>query len=204
MKSKLQLICQFLFLALFIILIATGRVQFWVGLFLLGIPASLFLGRIYCGWLCPISTVMNGVTWIKKKLGLKGQKTPQALTRPWIRYLVLALFIAAFAFSMITGRQIPALPALFAAGVILTFFFPGELWHRYICPFGTILSLPASKAQLVMLIDEEKCNRCGICKRVCPGNTVEVKEKIYTINKKECLICFECSKNCKQEAITYR
>ncbi len=204
MKSKLQLTIQLLFLALFIVLVVTGRVQIWVGLFLLGVIAALFLSRIYCGWICPINTVMSGVTWLKKKIGLQKQAVPRGLTSSWIRYLVLALFIAAFAFSMITGRPIPALPILFAAGVILTFFFPEELWHRYLCPYGAILSLPARKAKLNMEIDQEKCDSCGICKKVCPADAVQASEKIYSIIGNNCLVCLDCSTHCRQDAISYR
>lgn len=203
LKNKLQLIIQLLFLVLFIVLIITGRVQIWVGLFLLGVIASLYLGRIYCGWICPINTVMNGVTWLKKKVGLKKQAVPRGLTSSWIRYLVLALFIAAFTFSMITGRPIPALPILFAAGIILTFFFPEELWHRYLCPYGTILSLPAKISKYTLFVDQEKCSSCGICKKVCPAGAVELNDNIYTIKKNSCLVCLDCSRSCKENAISY-
>ncbi len=203
MKNKLQLAVQVIFLVLFLVLVGTGRVQFWMGLFLLGIVLALVLSRIYCGWICPINTVMNTVTWIKKKLGIKDQKTPQAFIRPWIRYLVFALFVATFATSMITGQQIPVLPALFAIGVILTFFFPEELWHRYLCPYGIILSFPATTARFTMTIDQEKCTSCAICKKVCPAEALEVNDKQHTINKKDCLVCLNCSISCKEGAISY-
>ncbi len=204
MSSKLQLIIQLIVLILFAILIATGQVQLWVGIFLLGVVGSLFLGRIYCGWICPINTVMKGVTWLKKSLGIKGQKTPQFLIRPFFRYLMLALFIAAFVISMITGRAIPALPILFASGIALTFFFPEELWHRYLCPYGTILSLPAKYSKYNMVVNREKCSSCGICKKVCPANAVQAYEKVYSIKKNNCLICLDCFIHCKEAAISYR
>ncbi len=203
MSNRLKLIVQLIFLALFAILVVTGQVQVWVGIFLLGIIASFFLGRIYCGWLCPINTVMNAITAIKKRLGIKKQRVPQALTSPWIKALTLILFIAAFAFSMITGRAIPALPALFAAGVVLTIFFPEELWHRYLCPYGSILSLPARNAKLNMVIDREQCDSCGICKKVCPAGAVQVKDKVYSIKANSCLVCLDCSTHCRQDAIAY-
>ena len=204
MSHKLNLIVQLIFLALFSVLIATGRVQIWVGLFLLGVVLSFFLGRIYCGWLCPINTVMNAVTAVKKKLGIKKQRIPKVLTGLWIRYLVLILFIAAFAFSMITGKTIPALPILFAMGVILTFFFPEELWHRYICPYGTILSLPSKTAKLNMTINQEKCNSCGICKKICQADSIQIIDKTYSIKKNNCLVCLDCATSCPQKAISYQ
>ena len=203
MKENIQLVIKIAFLAIFIFLVVTGRVQLWMGVFLVSVAASLLLGRIYCGWACPINTGMNGVTWLKKKLHIKGLKTPQLFTKPWIRYLFLGLFIATFIMTIVTGKKIPALPALFAAGIILTFFFPEELWHRYFCPYGTILSLPASKAKYSMSIDQERCNSCGACIQSCPAEAFDKNEKQYIINKSDCLVCLDCSIKCTHDTISY-
>lgn len=175
-----------------------------MGLFLLGIVASFLLGRIYCGWFCSINTVLTGVTWIKKRLHIKSMKTPAFLTKTWVRYLALSLFLTAFIFAMITGRKIPVLPVLFGLGLLLTFVFPEELWHRYLCPYGTIISLSASKSKYRMLIDSEKCNNCGVCMRVCPAKAVVKHVHHHEIIKKDCLVCMECSKKCSQNAINYK
>lgn len=204
MKKALQRIVQILFLALFIFLIIAGKVQIWMGLFLLGILASFLLGRIYCGWLCSINTVMTGVTWIKKKLHIKSLKIPVFLTKAWVRYTALGLFAVAFIVTMITGKKLPVLPVLFALGVLLTFLFPEELWHRYLCPYGTLLHLPAKTAKFHMTIDAQKCNNCGACMRVCPAKAVEKQETRHEISKSDCIVCMECSRKCKQEAIRYQ
>ena len=81
MKKNLQKITQITFLGLFILLIILGKPQIWMGLFLIGIIASFFLGRIYCGWFCSINTVLKGVTWIKKKLHIKNFEIPKVLTK---------------------------------------------------------------------------------------------------------------------------
>jgi len=79
---------QIAFLALFIILFVKGKVQLWMGLFLFAIIVSFLLGRVYCGWICPINTVMKGVTWIKKKLHIKNIEISVFLTKPWVRFLL--------------------------------------------------------------------------------------------------------------------
>lgn len=202
--KTLQRIAQIVFLVLFIFLFVNGKVQLWMGLLLLGIVAAFFASRIYCGWLCPINTVMNGISWIKKKLHLKSLKISPYLTKLWLRFLILGLFIAVFIFIMATGKKLPVLPAFFAIGVLLTIFFPEELWHRYLCPYGTVMNLPASKARYSMSINEDKCNNCGICKRVCPAKAVEKNDKHYEIIKGDCLVCMDCLLACQQDAISYK
>lgn len=174
-----------------------------MGLFLLSIAASFLLGRIYCGWFCPINTVMKNVTRLKKKLHIKELSIPKSLNKPWIRFIVLGLFIAIFIFTMKTGIKLPVLPAMFAIGIIFTLFFPEELWHHYLCPYGTILSMSSSKTKHHMTIDPEKCNNCTMCSKVCPTKAIEKDQKHFII-KKNCLVCMECSRNCKQNAISYK
>ncbi|MDK2829758.1 MAG: ferredoxin-type protein NapH [Clostridium butyricum] len=204
MKRALQSIIQITFFILFIFLFIKGKMHAWILLLLLGIFASFLLGRIYCGWICSINTVMKGITWIKNKLHIKSLEIPQFFTKPWIRFLTLGLFITVFIFTMATGRKLPVFPVLFAICVILTFLFPEELWHRYLCPFGIIMSLPSSKAKHFMSINANKCINCGVCKAVCPAKAVKKDNKHHEIIKSDCLVCMKCSRNCKQNAISYK
>lgn len=191
-------------LALFIFLTISGKVQLWIGLFVVSILAALLLGRVYCGWLCPINTAMKGVSWMKKKLRIKSARIPAWLEKPWVRMTALGLFAAAFAFTMISGKKLPVLPALFMLGVLLTLVFPEELWHRYLCPYGLILCLPARKSRRAMTIDPDACNNCGMCGRVCPASAVVKRERQHEIRKSDCLVCLDCSRTCKQKAIHYQ
>lgn len=204
MKRTLQILIQIAFLALFIFLIIVGKVQLWMGVFILGLLASLFLGRIYCGWICPINTAMIGVTWVKKKLHLKSLKIPNFLKKTGVRYLALALFILAFVFTLVSGKKLPILPLLFAIGVVITFLFPEELWHRYLCPYGTILHLPAKLSRRKLSVDPDQCNNCGACIRICPAVAVAKGKHNHEIIKEDCILCMKCIDNCKQGAIGYQ
>lgn len=203
MRKIIQLLIQTLFLFLFILLAVNNKVQLWMGIFVIGIAASFVFNRIYCGWFCQINSLLKFVTWTKRKLHIKSIPIPRSLEKPWIRIFVMGLFLLAFLFTLITGKRLPVLHILIVLGVFLTFLFPEELWHAFLCPYGTILSLSASKAKYGMTIDSEKCNNCSACKRVCPSRAIEKKEKHYILNK-ECLVCMKCEESCRQHAIKYK
>ncbi len=203
MKRITQRLVQVAFLVLFILLVVTSKPQIWVAVFLIGVVASFFISRIYCGWACPINTLMVGVTWVKKKLKLKSLKIPAFVKQTWFRYFFLLLFIAVFAFSMITGKRLPVLPGLVVLGALLTLFFPEALWHRYLCPYGTVLQFPAKTAKKRMEINPEACINCTICAQVCPAEAVSRNDKTHLIQKEDCMVCMNCSEACPTTAIKY-
>jgi len=76
------------------------------------------------------------------------------------------------------------------------------LWCRF-CPVGVTSSiwnrLPPLKWLPILQINkvEEKCTKCGICKRVCPVQVNEVyEEKGGNVTSTKCLSCFRCVEMC--------
>ena len=204
MKGNIRKIIQIVSLALFVFLMAAGRVQIWMALFLLGILASFIFGRVYCGWICSINTVMEWVTAFKRKNGIKNREIPEFVKKPVTRWLLLGLFAAAFILTVKTGENLPILPVLFVLGVLVTFFFHEELWHRFLCPMGSILSFSGSNTKKGMIVDADKCVNCGECARVCPALSIDKTESKHYINRKDCLVCLKCSAVCKPKAISYK
>ncbi|MDD3840145.1 MAG: 4Fe-4S binding protein [Clostridia bacterium] len=204
MSKILRRSSQVLFLLLFIALIYTGKIQIWMGVFAISVIFTLFFGRFYCGWICPINTVMNLVTNIKDRLGRKSLSVPRFIKKSVFRYGVLIVFILTFVFVRISGKKLPVLPALLVIGVALTIFFPEKLWHRYLCPYGTILHVVGKLSRRSYSIDDELCISCGACNRICPSNAVEVNQGKYMIYKSECLVCGRCAEKCPENAIKYK
>lgn len=203
MKKTIQRTVQVLFLGLFLFLLIRGKVQVWMGIFLLSLVLSLFFSRFYCGWICPINTLLKPITFLKKKFHVGSIKTPAFLKNGVLRILLLVAFLALMVFTLRSGKQLPVLPALVAIGVFLSLFFEEELWHHWLCPYGTILSLPSRAAKRRMVIDPDLCTNCGRCKRVCPSGAI-VKEEKHRIIKNECLVCHECERVCTKGAISYK
>jgi ferredoxin-type protein NapH len=77
-----------------------------------------------------------------------------------------------------------------------------RFWCR-ICPLGGLTALfstftPFKQVALTKLQkDEEKCTKCGVCKRVCPTQVTEVyEEKGGNVTVSKCMLCFRCVEMC--------
>jgi len=84
-------------------------------------------------------------------------------------------------------------------------FFVRRVWCRF-CPTGSSIAilnrLKGFKWAPVLHLekDEEKCTKCGICKRVCPVQVTEVYEqKGGKIMTSMCMLCFRCVEMCPYE-----
>jgi polyferredoxin len=64
-------ITRILFLGLFLYLILTGNMFLWLALFGASLIAAIFFGRIYCGYVCPMNTVLIPIEWLSKRLKFK-------------------------------------------------------------------------------------------------------------------------------------
>ncbi|MGI6587203.1 MAG: 4Fe-4S binding protein [Peptococcia bacterium] len=202
MNTAWRKIVQAIFFFFFLFLFFTGKIQIWMVIFLGNAFLALFLGRFYCGWICPINTMMQVITKTKKIIGSKNLSIPAFIKKPLTRCLILAIFIVAFLFIKISGKQLPLLPLLFISGAILTLFFSETLWHRYLCPFGTILTLISRKPRHYLKIDSPNCLQCGLCAQICPGEAIK-KEPTFQIDKELCLQCLNCSQHCPKDAIHF-
>lgn len=70
---------------------------------------------------------------------------------------------------------------------------------KYLCPLGAIYSLFNPISLLRYRLDENRCVRCGKCKKVCQMNIDPVKN----CNHLECIRCGRCKKVCPTGAISF-
>lgn len=202
---QLRRAVQGLFLGIFIFLMILGKQQFWFLIFLAGIVGALWWGRFYCAWLCPINTGFDIVNKIYQKLGIKRREVPVWAKKSWVRYFMLVIFLATIAVMLTSGQKIPVLLILTVLGVVLSLFFIPAFWHRYLCPYGTILSFTGNKARKHYFIQHEYCTKCYKCKKACPAEAVIVKERniFPEIDQGLCLLCAQCVQACPKDAIIY-
>lgn len=228
------------------------------GIFLL----TLFLGRFFCGWICPFGLYMDLITLLRtffkrhywklsEKLNdhlhilrygivagvlalpfLLGPLNPQIwrsfllFQRPFTPLIVFFLGplepliipwpgligFSGFSLSYPYIREIIAYSPgpffvslnvfLFVASTAAASFKVRRFWCRF-CPTGVSISILNNLSRFkwapVLHLNkiEEKCTKCGICKRVCPVQITEVyEEKGGNVTSSKCMLCLRCVEMC--------
>ncbi len=94
---------------------------------------------------------------------------------------------------------------IFLALTVVGSFFVRRVWCRF-CPTGSSIAVVNRfrgfkwASVLHLNKDEEKCTKCGICKRVCPVQVTEVYEqKGGKITTSMCMLCLRCVEMCPYE-----
>jgi polyferredoxin len=199
-------IIRLLILALFLVLMVTGNTFLWLALFGVSLVAAIFFGRVYCGYACPMNTLMIPAEWLSKKLKLQTDKKPKWLKRGVFAWVFLGLTIATMIVTQgILHLKLPILLIWLVVAVIVTLRFKPEVFHNLICPFGTLQRTSGRFAILSKRVNSTSCIGCGLCERACPSGaiTVQNEDNKAVISNKLCHQCTNCADVCPEAAITY-
>ena len=187
---------------------------------------SMFLGRLWCGWLCPAGGMQECLIRCNEKPAKQGW-------RDKIKFIIWILWIATVIVTFILGKNDVTVDFFYMTdhgisvsgiynyviyyGVLLILVLPALIHGRraachYLCwmaPFmvtgssiGRFLRLP----QLHIEGDTERCVSCGRCNKVCPmGLDVRSMSKEGKNAKcAECIQCGACVDECPGKALKYR
>ena len=201
---KKRKLVQVISLILFVALLILGRLQMWMAIFGASLLLSTYFGRFYCGYICPINTGMEIIDESANKIKRKRKPVPKLFKKAIFRYAMLALFLGTMVMVFKTGKKLPVLPVLVALGIIISYFYRPEFWHRYLCPYGSLLSIFSIFNKKTYKLYDEDCIKCGKCVRVCPADALiwEDKKDYPIIINKECLQCGKCVEVCPTDSIS--
>lgn len=96
-----RILIQIIFFGVFMIIIKNGNMVLWLGIFLISLMGAVFFGRFYCGFICPMNTVMGVTGKIAKKLKWQTKTVPKFLNNKALPWIVLVIMAA----SMILPKE---------------------------------------------------------------------------------------------------
>ena len=206
MNTKIRKFIQVLFLGVFLLVMVLNKAQLWMGFIFLSIILAAFFGRFYCGFACPINTLMQPATWLGKKLGVQKKQVPEILKSQKPRWIAFGLFFIGLCYTIYTithGRKFPLPLIIIPLGLLTAFFINEKSWHRYLCPWGVLFSLTSKFSKYG--IKSKGCSSCNLCKNNCPGDAIVVENgKTAVVDTTHCLLCFDCKKICPTKAMSYK
>ena len=198
---------RLLMLGLFAFLMIQSKAMLWLILFGVTLVLAPLLGHIYCGWVCPMNTLMVPTEWLARKLKLQTERIPKFLTGRVLPWLLLVVSLATMLFARrLLQRNIPMLLIWLAISLLMTLRFDAHVFHDRVCPFGAPQKLLGRFARFSERVHAEACIGCKRCERVCPNRAVAVQadSKKAIIDAALCLQCTNCAQICPTDAIRYR
>jgi len=88
---------------------------------------------------------------------------------------------------------------IFSTAVLLNLTIP-RFYCRFICPLGALFGIISRFAIWRIGKNQSECIDCKLCDRSCEGGC----QPSGNIRISECLLCFNCRRDCKDEIISYQ
>ena len=89
--------------------------------------------------------------------------------------------------------------AIFLSAVLLNLVIP-RFYCRFICPLGALFAILGRFAIWRIGKNQSQCADCKLCERNCEGGC----EPAGNIRISECVLCFNCLDDCKDDVIGYQ
>ncbi len=186
--------------------------------------ASLFVGRLWCGWLCPAAGLGEACFLIRDKPARGGKLNwiKWGIWIPWIGIIVWAAISAGgytsvnFLHLTETGISVdePAKYVIYYTVLGTIFVLSITAGKRAFCHYGcwmapfmilgrkvrNTLNTPA----LHLVAQPDLCANCHRCDRACPMSLkVHKMVQAASMENTECILCGSCVDACPKDVIRY-
>lgn len=181
---------------------------------------GIIRARAFCGWVCPVNFIGEGVDALRRKVGIAvPERTVPRRTKIAIAAVVILLSalvgypvfesispIAAINKGLVFGAF--AGIGTFLAIVVAEFFFCRRIWCRSLCPLGGLYQVVGKVGQVNVAIDHNACIHCNKCKEACLADPVILDPALAgedtIVRAGDCMVCGACVDSCPTQALRFR
>ena len=187
-----------------------------------------FLGRVFCGWICPLGLVLDLNDGLRRSagrlLGRLGWRLPAGRLPGATKYFLLGLALGVSLIAQLPAFQVvspiniltwgvifrPGPEWVLLAGIVILEWFVPRTWCRALCPLGAMYSLIGRFAPLRVRITPAAAGRlaCRQCTVNCPMGIAVMEDYVRpgkpSVDDPECTRCGGCLDACPQGSLKLR
>lgn len=165
---------------------------------------TLVFGRIWCGWLCPQTVLVDFTPFMDKAKKREGLYKLMAFSLTFLISIIVAAsliwyFVSPYEFipDLINGHLGITTWGFWIVLTIIIFLNYTLLRHKWcatVCPYAKLQSVLFDKSTLIIELDpkrSEECINCLSCVRVCPTG-IDIRKGLDAA----CINCAECIDAC--------
>lgn len=187
--------------------------------------ASLFVGRLWCGWLCPAGGLQEATEMVTRKPALGGRLNwiKWGIWIPWVGLIAYAVFSAGGVTQVnvlhltesgiSVDEPVKYITYYMVVGTIIVLSL--TTGRRGFCHYGCwmapfmILGRKVRNALktpgLHLKVNTKACVHCERCTERCPMSLdVHGMVKSGSMENAECVLCGSCVDTCLKQVIQYR
>lgn len=163
------------------------------------LASSLVLGRLFCGYICPLGAAQELVSKLVKKQAHIDVKLSEAIRAVFfVAFILIGIGIASIVhfnpFSLVSP-WLGTFKLLVLIIVVAVSIFVYRPWCTLLCPFGFLMNL-TSRFSILKLKLNKNCIDCAACTKKCPTDQAHKGSTMA-----ECYWCGRCLDMCKKDAI---
>ncbi len=179
-----------------------------------------FIGRLFCAWACPFGLFQD----ILHKIPTRKFKMPRWFRFCKYAFLILTVFLLPFIISDTVfcklcpdGALVGGIPQMLLnselhhlagtlfwtkiailAVIIIVVILINRFFCRAVCPMGAFMAFFNKISLLQMVVDQQACDKCNMCKEVCPVDIAVYESP----DSPECIRCGQCT-SCPKGAVRF-